>query len=194
MARVFETAVLVRGQGAYGPRELAAWAAQGSAARFAAMMHDHKALQSGTSHYFGDGFTKAFNITFTDKENKLCYPHQTSWGLSTRVIGGIIMIQGIYRSNFVIIGLPIAKALVGESQLGTVAVLLAIVIPLFNVLAVVTLEVFNGEKVPVGTIILDILKNPLILGSLAGILALVLKLKLPAFVITVLKDMASKYQ
>ena len=101
-----------------------------------------------------------------------------------------VMIQGIYRSNFVIIGLPIAKALVGESQLGTVAVLLAIVIPLFNVLAVVTLEVFNGEKVPVGTIILDILKNPLILGSLAGILALVLKLKLPAFVITVLKDMS----
>jgi prolyl-tRNA synthetase len=58
------------------------------------MMHDHKALQSGTSHYFGDGFTKAFNITFTDKENKLCYPHQTSWGLSTRVIGGIIMTHG----------------------------------------------------------------------------------------------------
>ncbi len=58
------------------------------------MMHDHKALQSGTSHYFGDGFTKAFNITFTDKENKLCYPHQTSWGMSTRVIGGIIMTHG----------------------------------------------------------------------------------------------------
>jgi prolyl-tRNA synthetase len=58
------------------------------------MMHDHKALQSGTSHYFGDGFTKAFNITFTDKENKLCYPYQTSWGLSTRVIGGIIMTHG----------------------------------------------------------------------------------------------------
>lgn len=59
-----------------------------------AMMHDGKALQSGTSHYFGDGFTKAFNITFTDKENKLCYPHQTSWGMSTRVIGGIIMTHG----------------------------------------------------------------------------------------------------
>jgi prolyl-tRNA synthetase len=58
------------------------------------MMHDHKALQSGTSHYFGTGFTQAFNITFTDKENKLCYPHQTSWGLSTRVIGGIIMTHG----------------------------------------------------------------------------------------------------
>ncbi|MPM42386.1 Proline--tRNA ligase [bioreactor metagenome] len=59
-----------------------------------AMMHDGKALQSGTSHYFGDGFARAFNITFTDKENKLQYPHQTSWGLSTRIIGGIIMTHG----------------------------------------------------------------------------------------------------
>ena len=58
------------------------------------MMHDHKALQSGTSHYFGDGFAKAFDINFTDKENKLVFPHQTSWGLSTRVIGGIIMTHG----------------------------------------------------------------------------------------------------
>ncbi len=58
------------------------------------MMHDRKALQSGTSHYFGDGFAKAFGITFTDKNNQLSYPHQTSWGLSTRIIGGIIMTHG----------------------------------------------------------------------------------------------------
>ena len=58
------------------------------------MMHDHKALQSGTSHFFGDGFTRAFNITFTDKENKLSFPYQTSWGMSTRVIGGLIMTHG----------------------------------------------------------------------------------------------------
>ena len=58
------------------------------------MMHDHKALQSGTSHYFGDGFAKAFDITFTGKDNQLHNPHQTSWGLSTRIIGGIIMTHG----------------------------------------------------------------------------------------------------
>ena len=58
------------------------------------MMHDKKALQSGTSHYFGDGFTRAFDITFTDKDNTLRYPHQTSWGLSTRIIGGLIMTHG----------------------------------------------------------------------------------------------------
>jgi prolyl-tRNA synthetase len=58
------------------------------------MMHDRKALQSGTSHYFGDGFARAFDITFADKTNKQSYPHQTSWGLSTRIIGGIIMTHG----------------------------------------------------------------------------------------------------
>ncbi len=59
-----------------------------------AMMHDGKALQSGTSHYFGDGFARAFEIQYADKNNKLSYPHQTSWGVSTRLIGGIIMTHG----------------------------------------------------------------------------------------------------
>ena len=59
-----------------------------------ALMHDGKALQSGTSHYFGDGFARAFDITFQDKDNTTQYPHQTSWGLSTRIIGGIIMTHG----------------------------------------------------------------------------------------------------
>ena len=59
-----------------------------------AFMHDGKALQSGTSHYFGDGFAKAFDIQFSDKENKLQYPHQTSWGVTTRLIGAIIMTHG----------------------------------------------------------------------------------------------------
>ena len=59
-----------------------------------ALMHDGKALQSGTSHYFGDGFARAFDIQFTDRENKLRYPHQTSWGISTRIIGAVIMTHG----------------------------------------------------------------------------------------------------
>ena len=58
------------------------------------MMHDRKALQAGTSHYFGDGFAKAFDITFTNEENQRVNPHQTSWGASTRLIGGIIMTHG----------------------------------------------------------------------------------------------------
>ena len=59
-----------------------------------AMMHDGKALQSGTSHNFGDGFAKAFGIQYTDSNNELQYVHQTSWGMSTRIIGAIIMVHG----------------------------------------------------------------------------------------------------
>ncbi len=59
-----------------------------------ALMHDGKALQAGTSHYFGDGFAKAFDIQYQSKENKLEYPHQTSWGVTTRLIGAIIMTHG----------------------------------------------------------------------------------------------------
>ena len=59
-----------------------------------ALMHDGKALQSGTSHNFGDGFAKAFGIQFSDKDNQLKYVHETSWGMSTRIIGAIIMVHG----------------------------------------------------------------------------------------------------
>lgn len=59
-----------------------------------AQMHDGKALQSGTSHYFGDGFAKAFGIQYSDSNNVLQYAHQTSWGVSTRLIGAIIMVHG----------------------------------------------------------------------------------------------------
>ena len=59
-----------------------------------ALMHDGKALQAGTSHYFGDGFAKAFGIEYTDKDNKRVNPHQTSWGVTTRLIGAVIMTHG----------------------------------------------------------------------------------------------------
>ena len=59
-----------------------------------ALMHDGRALQSGTSHNFGDDFARAYGIQFTDKDNKLKYAFQTSWGLSTRIIGALIMVHG----------------------------------------------------------------------------------------------------
>ena len=90
-----------------------------------------------------------------------------------------VVIQGLYRSNFVIIGLPIAESLVG-GDLGPVAMLLAVVIPIFNILAVITLSVFNGKKPGLKEVVLDILKNPLIIGSVAGIAALLAGLRLPA--------------
>lgn len=58
------------------------------------LMHDGKALQSGTSHNFGDGFAKAFGIQYAAKDNTLQYVHQTSWGMTTRMIGAIIMVHG----------------------------------------------------------------------------------------------------
>ena len=58
------------------------------------MMHDKKALQSGTSHYFGDKFSRAYDVTFTGRDNKLQYPFQTSWGSTTRMIGAVIMTHG----------------------------------------------------------------------------------------------------
>ena len=59
-----------------------------------ALMHDGKALQSGTSHNFGDGFAQAFGVQYADKDNQLKYVHQTSWGVTTRLIGAIIMVHG----------------------------------------------------------------------------------------------------
>ncbi len=59
-----------------------------------ALMHDGKALQSGTSHNFGDGFAKAFDVTYTAKDNTVKYVHQTSWGITTRLIGALIMVHG----------------------------------------------------------------------------------------------------
>lgn len=59
-----------------------------------ALMHDGQALQSGTTHYFGDGFAKAFDIKFQDETNQQSYVHQTSWGVSTRLIGAVIMVHG----------------------------------------------------------------------------------------------------
>lgn len=59
-----------------------------------ALMHDGKALQSGTSHYFGDGFSKAFGVKYLDKDGKIKNPYQTSWGVSTRLLGALIMVHG----------------------------------------------------------------------------------------------------
>ncbi|MBQ1961483.1 MAG: proline--tRNA ligase [Clostridia bacterium] len=59
-----------------------------------ALMHDGKALQSGTSHYFGDGFSRAFEVEYTDRDNKAVHPFQTSWGTTTRLIGAVIMTHG----------------------------------------------------------------------------------------------------
>ena len=91
-----------------------------------------------------------------------------------------VIAQGIFRSNFVIMGLPIAQALIGDGDLSPVAILIAVVVPVFNFLSVVILEKFRGGRVKTGEILLEIAKNPLIIGSMLGIVFLLLKIRLPA--------------
>ncbi|MBR0161841.1 MAG: AEC family transporter [Oscillospiraceae bacterium] len=91
-----------------------------------------------------------------------------------------VISQGIFRSNFVILGLPIAQALLPGDQLGPVTILIAIVVPLFNFLAVSVLEGFRRGRVKTGEVLLEIAKNPLVIGSLIGILFRLLHLRLPA--------------
>ena len=93
-----------------------------------------------------------------------------------------VLIQGIFRSNYVILGLPIAQALLGEGELGAVSVLIAIVVPLFNVLAVFVLERFRGGSVSPGQVALQVVKNPLVVSSALGVAALLVGLKLPGVV------------
>lgn len=90
-----------------------------------------------------------------------------------------VLIQGMFRSNYVIMGIPVATALLGANQLGIVSILIAVIVPLFNMLAVVVLEVFRGQKPKPLHILGQIAKNPLVIGSVLGILTLVAGIRLP---------------
>lgn len=101
-----------------------------------------------------------------------------------------VIVQGLFRSNLVVIGLPVVESLMGADNLGPVVILVATVVPLFNALAVIVLEYYGGTRTRPGRLVLDILKNPLILGSLVGLLALVLGVRLPRPVETVARQMS----
>lgn len=102
-----------------------------------------------------------------------------------------VKIQGIYRSNFVIIGLPLATALVPNADAGPVVLLITVVVPMYNAIAVVILEMFNGSKPSPLRIIVDVCKNPLILGTVVGIAFLLLKIELPDALLSTVKQIAS---
>lgn len=100
------------------------------------------------------------------------------------------MIQAIYRSNFVIMGLPVAINIYGREHLTVTMMMIAIIVPMYNVLAVITLELFRGGKLRPSQILLRILTNPLILGALAGLAACLTHLKLPGVLDEVINDMS----
>lgn len=101
-----------------------------------------------------------------------------------------VMIQGIFRSNFVLLGLPIAQSIFKGQDLGPTAIMIAIAVPMFNALAVITLELYRGGRVNVGHMLLDIAKNPLIIGAAIGIVFLICEIRLPAPLEKVAGDMA----
>jgi len=95
-----------------------------------------------------------------------------------------VLIQSVFRSNFVIFGLPITQALCGTSVLGEASVLVAIIVPIYNFMAVITLEIFNNRKPDFIKIIKGIIKNPLIIGSVLGILVNLIGVKFPTTIET----------
>lgn len=89
------------------------------------------------------------------------------------------MVQGMFRSNFVLFGLPVAVSLCGEDNIGPTSLLIGIIVPIFNVLAVITLETFRGGKPNARKILKGIVTNPLIISSLLGVVFYFLNIKLP---------------
>lgn len=102
-----------------------------------------------------------------------------------------VVIQGMYRSNFVIIGIPIAESLLNGADTGAVSVMLAVIIPTYNALAVLVLELYADDHENIGHILFDILKNPLIIGSVCGIIFLVFGWKLPPLIESVISSMSA---
>lgn len=101
-----------------------------------------------------------------------------------------VVIQGIFRSNFVIFGIPLSVALYGDGIVGSAAVLIAIVVPVFNFLAVLTLEIFRGGKPDMIKILKGIATNPLILSSVIGLIAMGVGLKLPSTIEKAIGDVS----
>lgn len=101
-----------------------------------------------------------------------------------------VFIQGVFRSNFVLFGLPVTTSLMGEGNAGLTSLAIAFVVPLYNVLAVVCLESFRKNKVNIKNILKGIAKNPLIISSLLGIIFLASKVQLPDFCGNIIRDLS----
>ena len=101
------------------------------------------------------------------------------------------MIQGIYRSNFVILGIPLTSHIAGEKTSAIAAILIMAVIPMYNFMAVIILSIYGGKsKINIKEIAVQVIKNPLIIASLAGILISVIELKLPIYIDKAVVDLS----
>ena len=102
-----------------------------------------------------------------------------------------VAIQAMYRSNFVLLGMAYAEQLCGAENLGPVSLLVSVVVPMFNLLAVLTFELLRGGKVNVGRILLKIIQNPLIIASLLGAVCAALKIQFPEYLDKPMKSLGS---
>lgn len=100
------------------------------------------------------------------------------------------LLQGLFRSNFVIFGIPITESLFGSEKVGVAALLIAVIVTLFNILSVIALETFRGGKPNFRKISIGIIKNPLIIASCLGILTLLLKIKIPTAMEKTISDVS----
>lgn len=101
-----------------------------------------------------------------------------------------VLMQAVFRSNFVFFGIPITLSLAGEQGLGSIAVLVAVVVPMFNILAVVSLQMYVSGKINIKKALIGVCKNPLIIGSTLGIIALLLKIPFPSVVLNTANDIS----
>lgn len=100
------------------------------------------------------------------------------------------MIQAVYRSNFILMGLPVAINIFGKGNVSQTALLIAVIVPMYNVVSVIILESFRGSKPDIGQILKKVATNPIILGAVAGILAILLGITLPKPIATTVEWMA----
>lgn len=101
-----------------------------------------------------------------------------------------VIVQGLYRSNFVLFGVSLSQNLFGDIGLGVVTTLVAIIVPVYNFMAVIILDMFSNDKSNIKKNIISIITNPLIIGSVLGIIASALKIKLPVFAENTIADMS----
>ncbi len=101
-----------------------------------------------------------------------------------------VMIQGLVRGNSILFGIPIVASIYGDNHIGTVSLLSAYLIPLFNVLGVTVLEIYRGGKVNIKKILLGIVKNPVIVASTLAFLFIIIGIKIPSLILSPLESMS----
>ncbi|WP_326910904.1 AEC family transporter [Sedimentibacter sp. MB31-C6] len=101
-----------------------------------------------------------------------------------------VIIQGLFRSNIVLFGIPLCSNIFGESSVAVTSTLIGIIIPIYNFTAVIVLEMYSKDKLDIKRITINILKNPLIIGSMLGIIATSINLKLPTSIEKTISDLA----